>query len=390
MTSARSIARASIVLMLAMSSRAFAQSAGDWTLTTSDFVQQQVSVRSIDAGGMTLADSSGTRVPMDRVLDLTRPTVSSVKAGRFALHLSDGDRITGEPVSLVDDLLRWKSAVVGEVKVALRDVLSIGPVDEGRGIVRATGTEDVVHLTNGDTVRGVLGAIDIGGATVTVNGDSVRVPLASVARIDLAQTGPRQTSATGQSRFRVRLLDGSQMTTPAPTGDKDALTIVFAGVSRTLKASDVVSIEQLDGPVSWLAARTPVEQVQTPHLPGREWPARFDRAVDGSRIRFGPRTFAHGIGVHAYSRLSFTLDGSYKTFRTQLAIARDAPYADVHVRILLDGKVAHESLNFRAGVMSDVVRVDVSAGKLLTLEVDYGAGSDVQDRFNWIEPALVR
>jgi hypothetical protein len=28
--------------------------------------------------------------------------------------------------------------------------------------------------------------------------------------------------------------------------------------------------------------------------------------------------------------------------------------------------------------------------KMLTLEVDYGAANDTQDRFNWIEPALVR
>jgi len=38
-----------------------------------------------------------------------------------------------------------------------------------------------------------------------------------------------------------------------------------------------------------------------------------------------------------------------------------------------------------------VVIVDLpTMAKMLTLEVDYGAANDTQDRFNWIEPALLK
>jgi hypothetical protein len=115
--------------------------------------------------------------------------------------------------------------------------------------------------------------------------------------------------------------------------------------------------------------------------------------VRGDPIRFGDRLFARGIGVHSYSRLTYALDGAdggWQAFRTTYAIDGDEPYADVTVRIKLDGKTVHEQPAFKAGVLAPVVLIDLGAAKTLTLEVDYGASEDTQDRFNWIEPALLK
>ena len=61
------------------------------------------------------------------------------------------------------------------------------------------------------------------------------------------------------------------------------------------------------------------------------------------------------------------------------------------MRIKVDGKLVHEKQNLRADVLAPVVIVDLpKTAKMLTLEVDYGAANDTQDRFNWIEPALLR
>ena len=35
-------------------------------------------------------------------------------------------------------------------------------------------------------------------------------------------------------------------------------------------------------------------------------------------------------------------------------------------------------------------RIDVGGAKQLTLEVDFGRNGDIQDRFDWIEPGLVK
>jgi hypothetical protein len=151
----------------------------------------------------------------------------------------------------------------------------------------------------------------------------------------------------------------------------------------------VNSIEQTNGPVVWLSTRTPVETVQTPYLEA-PWPTRMDRAPNGGPIRFGSRIYQRGIGVHSYSRLTFAIDPAFKAFRTQYAIDGDWPLADVTVRIKVDDKVVHERADFHAGVLADAVVIDELAGhSQITLEVDYGQNYDVQDRFNWIEPAFL-
>jgi hypothetical protein len=58
--------------------------------------------------------------------------------------------------------------------------------------------------------------------------------------------------------------------------------------------------------------------------------------------------------------------------------------------VKLDDKVVHEQTDFRAGVLAPPLVIDVTGKKQLILEVDYGQNYDVQDRFNWIEPAFLR
>ena len=154
----------------------------------------------------------------------------------------------------------------------------------------------------------------------------------------------------------------------------------------------VVSIEQVNGPVSWLSTRSPVENIYVPYF-GKEqlFPARMDADYKGDEIRFRDRRFVRGIGVHAYSRLSWDLEGAgYAAFRARYAIDGDAPLADVTVRVKLDEQVAYEQQHVRAGLLSSVVLLDVSKAKRLTLEVDFGDNGSAQDRLNWIEPALLK
>ena len=60
------------------------------------------------------------------------------------------------------------------------------------------------------------------------------------------------------------------------------------------------------------------------------------------------------------------------------------------VRIKLDDKVGHEREHFHAGELSPPVVLDLNVPTSLTLEVDFGANGDSEDRLNWIEPALLK
>jgi hypothetical protein len=207
-------------------------------------------------------------------------------------------------------------------------------------------------------------------------------------------------AGAAETEFRLRLTDGSVVTAKTVSMEGANLSFVLGQEKekRQVALTSVVGIEQLNGPVSWLSSRGAAEVVQTPYIQ-KPFPTRMDASVldepSGAPrpIAAGGVTYAHGIGVHSYSRIDYALDGKYAALRTQYAIAPDekSKSADVTVRVKIDGKAVHEKEHVKLGVVSPVVILDVPReAKLLTLEVDYGAGFDYGDNFNWIEPALLR
>jgi hypothetical protein len=362
-----------------------------WTLTAADFRSRQVDVAAVDAPGVKLADGSAVR--WDELLLLERevdPAAAAQPAGKFVLYLIGGDQLRGEPAKLEGETLHWTSPAVGDMGVSLRQVKAMA---RGVAVPQAMDqarTEDVVMLANGDTVRGIVSEIAAASITVQAGGNATPVPMDSVASMLLASTGAATTRDSGRA-FRVKLRDQSVITAASlkSAGENLALTLSGGGV-RQVPMAAVNGVEQLNGPVSWLSSRTPTENVHAPMLETAR-PAKMDRSVSGRRIQFGDRTFARGIGVAPHSKLSWAIPaGEYQTFRTQYAMEGAGQYADVTVRVLLDGKVVHERKSFTAGEISPVILAPLGSAKTITLEVDFGGNYGVQDRFNWIEAALVK
>jgi len=370
-----------------------ARAGAAWMLTRADFSRQPVRLISIDQQTVRCAALSGDQqvmvVPLDRFLSLDEEAVPS-PAGGLLLVLRDGDQIWGVPGGCRDEQLTWHNRLLGEMRVPLSQILAI-TADERPLEPRPAALEDRVELRNGDSAAGIVTDITQSHLALSANGAEMHVPLNTVLRVQFAQVGP-VPRREGRA-FQLRLVDGSLITASSLNVDADSAELHLKAGTRKLPLGSITRIEQLDGPVSWLSSRQPSLTVQVPFFGGRTWPTRMDRSVDGSPIRFGRRTFARGIGVHAYSRLEWELDGSYQAFRTQYAMASQerSQYADVTVRIKLDGRIVHERVNFRAGVLAEPVLIDLPPqARLLTLEVDYGEANDTQDRFNWIEPALLK
>lgn len=371
-----------------------------WTLTTADFKTERVRLRDFNERGVDVAPVSGgdaRHVPRDQFLELQRGiSVAPSNPGRFIAHLVDGDRFCGDPISTAGETVNWNSRALGEIKLSMRNLHAIAradaPVDLSANEPRG---EDVVLLSNGDTVRGVIASISASAASVqpSTGGDATNVPLDSIVAMLFASTAtPATNRATAKQSpdFRVTLADGTALSVSTPSvSDRELKLDSRTGALASVPLTTVVSIEQINGPVIWLSASPPSENVQTPYL-DLSWPARMNATVAGDPIRANGRIVAHGIGVHSYSRISWPIEPSVLAFRTQYAIDGDQPYADVTVRIKLDGKVVHERPSLRAGVTSPVIVIDTNSAGTITLEVDYGANADVQDRLNWIEPALLR
>lgn len=360
-----------------------------WLLTTSDFKSEPVVLKSFDSSALKVVSPGGDErsVPMDRFLDIRRTLPAAAGSGKFVLHMVGGDQLGGEPVALKAESLVWRNAALGEIEIPTSRLAGITPPGTPAPVER--GHEDVVSLSNGDAVRGIIAAMTDQKVTVQSSSGNTDAPLSSVAAVTFAATPGGAASERG---VRVRFDDGSSLVSLDAKLDGDSLVLTFGrGVQRKISLGHVTALEQVNGPVSWLSARAPSQAVYQPFIgPPKEPAAYMDRSWRGDRpITFKDRAFAHGIGVHAYSRLSWPLDGKYAWFRTRYAVDGDSTLADVTVRIKLDDKVVYEQKDVRAGVLSPLIVQDVSGAKTLTLEVDGGAAY-AQDSLDWIEPALLR
>ena len=368
----------------------------NWTLTTSDFRTASVGLKAIDSNGVRVTDpiaNSDRVVTMDEFLHLERPVPGAAAQGKFVLHLAGGDQLAGEPVSIAGEELVWNNPAAGQVRVPMSRVTAM--TRPGQPAPDRRQNEDVVTLANGDAVRGIIAGIEGGKVSVqrTDSPEPLPVPVDSVARIQFAATAAPAAGGGDARSFRVRLADGSTLPARAVTFANGQLSVDLGdGKPRPMDVTRVTAIEQVNGPAAWLSGRPPAQGVYVPFFgSSQEYPARMDAAVDGSRdLRFGGKSFRRAIGVHAYSKLTWPLDGKYAAFRTQYAVDERLARADMTVRVRLDDRVVHEKKNVGAGTLSPVITVDLAGAKSLTLEVDYGAGTDVQDRLVWLEPALLK
>ena len=385
-----------VIVLLILARASFAQ---EWTLTTADFKSTPALVRGFSSDGLKIVSpdtKAQSVVPLNQFVSVSRPAGDEPAApASFTLALTNGDRLVGEPGSVANEKLTWLSPSLGSVPIPFNKLLAIS-----RGLNLSVPDErpkqDVATLSNGDTVSGVF--TDCADLKVTMQADAgpTSLPLESIKRIVFAASGPAVASDSSRA-FRIRLADASIITVADARSDGTKLTLTLPGknaLTVDVLMSGVLGIEQLNGPVGWLSSLIPTENIQTPYLGGAAtWPAKFDLSVDGSPLSFDGHIYDHGIGVHAYSRLTFAIDPQWKVFRTQYAIDshRDQPrkFADVTVRIKLDGKVVHEEAHFREGVLSQVVMLDLKDAKTLTLECDYGDAGDTQAHLDWLAAALL-
>ena len=238
---------------------------------------------------------------------------------------------------------------MGELKVSLKEARALVRNGKSADNIDANRTEDLVQMSNGDTAKGIVTDIAADKVKISSNGADLELSFDNIDVIYFAAAGkPKQKE---ERSFRVRLLDGSILaaTSISFTGDTLAFSL-SQNDQRKVPISSVDGIEQLNGPVSWLSSRIPEQIVQVPYYGATPWPTRMDSTVGGRPIQFANQVFSRGIGVHSYSRIDYALDGKYEAFRTQYAIANDErrQYADVTVRIKVDGKLVHEKPNLRA------------------------------------------
>lgn len=366
--------RALLVLTVLLTCAARADT--EWLLTTSDLATQRITLTGIDSAGVrgTISGGGAIAVPLDRFLSIGRAQREARPVSRWLLVLTDGQRIAGEPVSTANETLKWRSSM-GEIDIPMRTIAAINGVPSA-----APASEDEVRLSNGDQVRGVITELSAESVSVqSAAGEVTPIPLQAVASAVFANV---RSPHLNDKAIRVGLVDGSTVSASAIVLDSAQLRFQsFDGKPRGVPLESILLIEQINGPVTWLSSLTPVEAVRAGYF-GDAPPAADASSVQGSPNR--------SIRAHSYSRLVYDIPRGARVLRTQFAIDGDLPYADVTIRVLLDGRPQFERRNVRAGKPGDPLVLDVGSARQVALEVDFGENYDVQDRVVWIEPAFLR
>jgi hypothetical protein len=255
----------------------------------------------------------------------------------------------------------------------------------------ATGESDRVILANGDKLAGRLESI---------RDDKLRLEAELVVadielhRIRAIIFDPSLLRRRKPEAFRAiaGFTDGSRLTAEELVLDGESLTIKLAGgTALKAPAAELVCLQPLGGTVTYLSDREPAGCRQIPYLDLPWPPYRADRNVTGGLLRAGGRLYLKGLGVHSASRLTYELDGPFRTFQSALAVD-DSTSGGGSVRFLVyvDGERKFASPIVRGGTAPVPISVDVAGAKRLDLVVDFADRADVLDHADWLNARLVR
>ncbi len=334
------------------------------------------------------------------------------------LSLSDGGLVHGTLGKSNNDVIAFTTVDLGRLAIPLESVVRIDTPraqtpayrnvgdpfkNAGRGVTGQRSTppqpqldasyssrdeDDHILLTNGDTIGGFIESFGSNGISIETETGLATLPIRHVVSAALASpAAPARKNpyciATLRRSGRILLTDlkiaGTSVKGQLPNGE-----------TINIEAERIVQIEFVGGRWEWLATHQPISFEHTPML-ALGWEYVVNHNVLGGRLAVDGAVYEHGIGVHSRANLTYDLRGAYRTFVTSFGMDDDSgPLADVDVRIRVDGRVRFERDHVRRGQDMQSIRLDVQGADRIELIVGFGGNGDIQDRFNWIEPALIR
>jgi alpha-galactosidase len=114
---------------------------------------------------------------------------------------------------------------------------------------------------------------------------------------------------------------------------------------------------------------------------------KVDQSVMDTPLSIGGKTFEHGFGTHAESRLYVKLDGGASRFTAKVGVDdnRKGQPASVEFRVLADGKTLFKSGVMKPGDAAKTVDVDLRGAKMALLFVGTGGDGPDHDHADWAD-----
>lgn len=327
-------------------------------------------------------------------------------ADRAEVALTGGDRLLAAVAGGDGDELRL--ALLGGVRVGvdverLSQVVFPSRVPGGPGAVEPAGSGDRLYWLRGgglDRVDGTLESFESGGVAF----DSVlgrrTFPWNEVAALFVEEIGGAKEQAGSGRPVSIDLSDGGRIHARLERLSESGARLQWNESALELPLAAVRQITVDDGSVAFLSRSAPERAVEgwpSGDELGMKWPYQLDRAVTGGPLSSGGKVWSRGIGVHAPSRLEWTLDGQWRELRGSVAIDDSVLLlsyrGSVEFSIHLDDKPepAWRSGRVRGGEAPlPIPSLSLTGVRKLALVVDMDERAYVADRANWLRMLLVK
>lgn len=331
--------------------------------------------------------------PAFEAADGAKPAASAAIA---RVNLLGGGYLLAEQVSLAEEQFRlvWnggeKLTLPLEGVHSLRRLPSAELASFTRALAQPSDEEDQIFLQVGDKVESIAGLIE------SITAEAVDFQWQEQARqlpwrqfhgvvFAALEKPPERTGRT-----LVALRDGSQLLGQLQSLEAGRLRLLLTGNATVeIPWSAVRHLEHHSPRMTMLSEQDPAEANESPLVTfARGW--QRNRSVLGGPLRVGDQVAAHGIGVAATSQLTYELQGRYDRLLVTVGIDREtAGRGDCVVAILVDGRTAQQArITGRDAPLN--WQVDLRGARRVTLSVEPGAGLDLGDHVDWIEPRLLR
>jgi hypothetical protein len=305
----------------------------------------------------------------------------------FPKTLLEGDQmISGRILDITGSTAVIRSLNLGTVAIPLDQVrvLGIGGMDE----LPDPGWKQGVWLETGELMDGRVHEVSISAIRVESPFGVTSLPWTAVRAVVFPKRPAEPTP--GDQWARIDFLDGDCLRGRRLRiqGGEAFVSTAWGGDVR-MAVADLRRIILSPAESRSLGDDAPLEADEQVGF-GSPQPYRRDRNVKGGPLWVGGHQYAHGLGVHARSRLVFRVPpgAHWLLVRAGLdGIAGREGSAEFKVEV--DGNQVYASGLVRAASGALSVRVPVSGSRQVELEVTPGPDDDAADCADWCEPEWI-
>jgi hypothetical protein len=378
--------------------------AGEAVLRPADGTEVTVLLQDFAADGLSATEAAGGREVRLKLEDIMSIEFKGAKApdaaGCALLRTAAGDVIPARISVGEGGRLSASSPWCGDFKVGTGDISGlVMPEAVGEARIRSRldegGRSKDLLVLAGDQLEGSFEGLSADGVKFNSLLGRVAFKLSDVRALFFREI---KAAAPREGVYCVAELAGGGRLLGLP-GKIEGASLqwkTLGGLDLMVRLDAVSLVRVANGRVLFLGDLEP-ERVDERHLiEGLPfiWKWRRDADVFGGPLSLGGRKYARGLGVAAFTDLTYRLDGRYSTFKADIGICDGtAGGGKTAFRVLVDGKGVFDtgSSPLSKGSLPKAVSVDVSGGKVLQLIVDFGPdGSDLGDIGGWGDARLIK